>query len=69
MIKVFNIAKSPKDEGYQRRLASVVYKCFDKKSALIADKSVSNTIKGTGTNCKNKQLAKGLHRPDQLLEI
>ena len=26
--KAFNIAKNPKDDGYQRGLASVVYKFF-----------------------------------------
>ena len=30
--KAFNIAKNPKYDGYQRRLASTVYKFFDKKS-------------------------------------
>ena len=30
--KAFNIAKNPKHDGYQRGLASIVYKCFDKKS-------------------------------------
>ena len=30
--KAFNIAKNPKYDGYQRGLASTVYKCFDKKS-------------------------------------
>ena len=30
--KAFNIAKNPKYGGYQRGLASMVYKCFDKKS-------------------------------------
>ena len=29
--KAFNIAKNPKYDGYQRGLASVVYKYFDKK--------------------------------------
>ena len=29
----FNIAKDPKYDGYQRGLASMVYKFFDKKSA------------------------------------
>ena len=33
--KAFNIAKDPKYDGYQRGLASMVYKCFDKK-LLIA---------------------------------
>ena len=30
--KAFNIAKNRKYDGYQRRLASMVYKPFDKKS-------------------------------------
>ena len=30
--KAFNIAKNPKYDGYQRRLASMVYKLFDKKN-------------------------------------
>ena len=28
--KAFNISKNPKYDGYQRGLASIVYKCFDK---------------------------------------
>ena len=31
--KAFNIAKNPRYDGYQRGLASIVYNCFDKKSA------------------------------------
>ena len=31
--KAFNIAKSPKYDGYQKAIASMVYKIFDKKSA------------------------------------
>ena len=31
--KAFNIAKNPKYEGYQRGLASIVYKFFDKKTS------------------------------------
>ena len=30
--KAFNIAKNPKYDGYQRSLASMVYKFFDKKT-------------------------------------
>ena len=30
--KAFNIAKNPKYDAYQRGLASIVYKMFDKKS-------------------------------------
>ena len=39
--KAFNIAKNPKYDGYQRGLASMVYKFFDKKSASLTDKSVA----------------------------
>ena len=53
--KAFNIAKDPKYDGYQRGLASMVYKCFDKKS------------EGSGVNTKlapqNQQLAEELHKP------
>ena len=31
--KAFNIAEDPKYNGYQRGLASMVYKFFDKKTA------------------------------------
>ena len=31
--KAFNIAKNPKYDGYQRGLASIVYKFFDKKTS------------------------------------
>ena len=31
--KAFNITKNPKYDRYQRGLASMVYKCFHKKSA------------------------------------
>ena len=41
--KAFNIAKNPKYDGYKRGLASMVYKFFDKKSAL--DGFVNNEIK------------------------
>ena len=52
--KAFNIAKNPKYDGYQRGLAFMVYKFFDKKS------------KGSGVNIQvkhNEQLAKELHKP------
>ena len=51
--KAFNIAKNPKYDGYQRGLASVVYKFFDKKTTGIA--VVNNEIK------QNLQLAEELH--------
>ena len=60
--KAFNIAKNPKYDGYQRGLASMVYKFFDKKSASLTDKSVS----GSGVDIPlefNEQLAEELHKP------
>ena len=53
--KAFNIAKNPKYDGYQRRLASMVYKFFDKKSAVggFANKEMK----------QNLQSAKELHKP------
>ena len=53
--KAFNIAKNPKYHGYQRRLASMVYKFFDKKSkgSCVAN----NEIK------QNLPLANELHKP------
>ena len=50
--KAFKIASDPKYDGYQRGLASMVYKFFDKKS------------KGSGIiNKPNYQLANELHKP------
>ena len=52
--KASNIAKNPKYDGYQRRLASMVYRFLDKKSA------------GSGVNIPlefNEQVAKELHKP------
>ena len=50
--KAFKIASDPKYDGYQRGLASMVYKFFDKKS------------KGSGiANEPNYQLANELHKP------
>ena len=52
--KAFNIAKNPKYDGYQRGLASLVYKFFDKKS------------KGSGVNIPsefNEKLTKELYKP------
>ena len=53
--KAFNIAKNPKYDGYQRGLASMVYKFFDKKSA--GSGIANNEIK------QNLQLAEELHKP------
>ena len=52
--KVFNIAKNPKYDGYQRGLASMVNNVFDKKSK----------VSGVNIEVKhNEQLAKELHKP------
>ena len=52
--KAFNIAKNPKNDGYQRGIASMIYKFFDKKS------------ESGGVNIPlefNEQLAEELHKP------
>ena len=38
--KAFNIAKNPKYDGYQRGLASMVYKFFNKKTSDGAIRSL-----------------------------
>ena len=50
--KAFKIAIDPKYDGYQRELASMVYKFFDKKSSESGI-----------TNESNYQLADELHKP------
>ena len=56
--KAFNIAKDPKHDGYQRGLAFIVYKFFDKKSKGSGAKHVNTKL----TN-QNQQLAEELHKP------
>ena len=56
--KAFKTASDPKYSGYQRGLASIIYKFFDKKSASL------NIFSGSGiVNERNYQLANELHRP------
>ena len=52
--KAFDIAKDPKYDGYQRGLASMVYKFFDLK------------VSGSGAKLipENEQLANELHKPN-----
>ena len=52
--KAFQIANNPKYDGYQRGLASMGYKFFDKKSKGAG---IKNDIK------ENQQLANELHKP------
>ena len=54
--QAFNIAKNPKNDGYQKGLASMVYKFFDKKSER-SGVATNNVIK------QNIQLADELHKP------
>ena len=53
--KAFNIAKNPKYDGYQRGLASMVYKFFDKKStgSGIVNNSNSNSNNNNNNNNNN----------------
>ena len=55
--KAFNIAKNPKYDGYERGLASMLYKFFDKKTkgrgVTLANKSIR----------QNEQLPEELHKP------
>ena len=56
--KAFKVANNPNYDCYQKGLASMVYKFFDKTSALL-DKS-----KGSGSiNKPNYQLANEFHKP------
>ena len=60
--KAFNIAKDPKYDGYQRGLASMVYKFFDKKTKGSGVTTLSNesAIKSTP---QIEQLTDELHKP------
>ena len=52
--KTFNIAKNAKYHGYQRGLASMIYRFFDIK---LAGSGIKNEI------TQNQQLAEELHKP------
>ena len=60
--KALNIAKNPKYDDYQRGLASMVNKFFDKKSALLPDKSVSSSGVVNNEIKQNLQLAEELYK-------
>ena len=51
--KAFKVASDQKYDGYQKGLASMVYKVFDKKSQRS----------GLASNKENIQLADELHKP------
>ena len=56
--KAYDIASNPEYYGYQRGLASMVYKFFDKKSVESGFKKLKNT-----TNLSSSILADELHKP------
>ena len=45
--KAYDIASNPKYDGYQRSLASMVYKFFDKKSTGSGFKKLKNTARNS----------------------
>ena len=56
--KAYDIALNPEHDGYQRGLASMVYKFFDKKSTGSGFKKLKNT-----TELSSSILADELHKP------
>ena len=56
--KAYDIASNPEYDGYQRGLASMVYKFFDKKSTGSGFKKLKNTTKPSSSI-----LADELHKP------
>ena len=56
--KAYDVASNPKYDGYQRRLAGMVYKIFDKKSMGSGSKKLKNTTKSNSSI-----LADELHKP------
>ena len=54
--KAYNIASNPEYDGYQRGLASMVYKFFEKKS-------MGSEIKKDTTKSSSSMLADELHKP------
>ena len=65
--KAYDIASNPKYDGYQRGLASMVYKFFDKKSTGSGFKKLKNTTKptaGRSALARNSSiLANERHKP------
>ena len=58
--KAFKIVSNPKYEGYQRGLASMVYKFFDKKSK---GSGIFVSLANKSANEPNYKLANELHKP------
>ena len=56
--RAFSIVKDPKYDGYQRGLASMIYKFFDKKFKGSGVKHVNTKL-----TPQNQQLVEELHKP------
>ena len=56
--KAYDITSNPEFDGYQRGLASMVYKFFDKKSIGSGFKKLKNTTKSSSSILANE-----LHKP------
>ena len=64
--KAFKVAQDPSKDGYQRSLASMVYKFFDKKISGSGIASGSGASSGSGTSSGTSysaNLANELHKP------
>ena len=65
--KAFNIAKDPKYDGYERGLASMVYKFFDKNSKGSGAENVTAEPSAKHVNTEltpqDQQLTEELHKP------
>ena len=70
--KAYDIASNPECDGYQRGLASMVYKFFDKKSTAEPSslermgsgvKKLKDTAKPSSLKCSSLILADELHKP------
>ena len=68
--KAFNIAKNLKYDGYQRGLASMIYKFFDENTtdgaatlAWSETLATRNKSAAKNENMSSKELAEELHKP------
>ena len=59
--KAYNIASNPEYDGYQRGLAGMMYKFFDKKS--MGSGIARSTRKSSSLECSSSILADELHKP------
>ena len=61
--KAYDIASNPEYDGYQRGLASMVYKCFHKKSTGSGFKKLKNTAEPSALARSSSILADERHKP------